>query len=483
LLSESVVLVLLPMAKISNNYKGLKMSLVNNVKTVIAFLLYFTLVALVMGVTSSRQALADDVPLRVAVQAFIKPQGSELSVLMRVPMDALGEIDFPTRGIPGSLIFSEADNALETAAYTYIIGSVQLYEENRLLTDYTLRKVRVSLPSDRSFNSYELALENINQPKLDDSVDLYWRQGMLDLLVTYRIESETSRFSIDPRLAGLGVETNTVFRYVLPDGAERAFNFVGNPGLVYLDPSWFQASWRFIVLGFEHILEGTDHLLFLLCLVIPLRKIRSLVPVITSFTIAHSITLIGSVMGVVPSVLWFPPLIETLIALSIVYMAFENIIGFDQRTRWLVTFGFGLVHGFGFSFLLTESLQFAGGYLVTSLLSFNVGVELGQLLVLCIVVPLLAMLFKKLPSEKVGIILLSALVAHSAWHWMAERFDALMQYDIRWPVMNSDFYIGLAQWGLLLIVAGGVLWVMNGLFQKLGVEDDSATSEQKKVAA
>lgn len=459
------------------------MSLMDNVRAVLAYLMTCALLVVLTGVMASKHAIADDVPLRVAVQAFIKPEGSELSVLMRVPMDALGEIDFPTRGIPGSLIFSEADNALETAAYTYIIGSVQLYEDDSLLTEYTLRKVRVSLPSDRSFNSYDLAQENINRPKLDDSLDLYWRQGMLDLLVTYRIESENSRFSIDPRLAGLGVETNTVFRYVLPDGAERAFSFVGNPGLVYLDPSWFQASWRFIVLGFEHILEGTDHLLFLLCLVIPLRSIRSLVPVITSFTIAHSITLIGSVMGVVPSVLWFPPLIETLIALSIVYMAFENIIGFDQRTRWLVTFGFGLVHGFGFSFLLTESLQFAGSYLFTALLSFNVGVELGQLLVLCVVVPFLAVIFRKLPSEKVGIILLSALVAHSAWHWMAERFTALMQYDIRWPAMNADFYTGLVQWGILLIVAGGVLWVMNGLFQKLGVDDAPVATEEKKVVA
>lgn len=422
---------------------------------------------------------ADDVPLRVAVQAFVKPEGSQLSVLMRVPMDALGEIDFPTRGVPGSLIFSEADSALESAAYAYIIGSVQLFEGDRQLADYNLRRVRVSLPSDRSFNSYDLALENINKPRLDDSVDLYWRQGMLDLLVTYPIESAESRFSIDPRLAGLGVETNTVIRYVLPEGAERAFSFIGNPGLVYLDPSWLQASWRFVVLGFEHILDGTDHLLFLLCLVIPLRSIRSLVPVISSFTIAHSITLIGSVMGVVPSVLWFPPLIETLIALSIVYMAFENIIGFDQKNRWLVTFGFGLIHGFGFSFLLTESLQFAGGYLVTALLSFNVGVELGQLLVLCIVVPVLGLLFKKLPSEKVGIILLSALVAHSAWHWMTERYSALMEYDIRWPLMNADFYAGLGQWGILLIVATAILWVMSGLFQRFENQQSDKPAQDK----
>jgi hypothetical protein len=461
----------------------MKMFSVCHVKTgpamrLAGFLLYVILVG-----SFTKQAFADDVPLRVAVQAFIKPAGSELSVLMRVPMDALGEIDFPTRGIPGSLIFSEADNALETAAYTYVIGSVQLFEGDNLLTDYTLRKVRVSLPSDRSFNSYDQAMENINRPKIDDSIDLYWRQGMLDLLVTYRIESDSSRFSIDPRLAGLGVETNTVFRYVLPSGAERAFSFVGNPGLVYLDPSWFQASWRFVVLGFEHILEGTDHLLFLLCLVIPLRSIRTLVPVISSFTVAHSITLIGSVMGVVPSVLWFPPLIETLIALSIVYMAFENIVGFDQRARWLVTFGFGLVHGFGFSFLLTESLQFAGGYLITALLSFNVGVELGQLLVLFVVVPLLALLFRKLPSEKVGVILLSALVAHSAWHWMAERFAALLQYDIRWPMMNSDFYVGLGQWGILLVVAGVVLWVMNIIFRRLDLASEQTQAKGKKVAA
>lgn len=409
---------------------------------------------------------ADDVPLSVAVQAYIKPEGNKLTVLLRVPMDALGEVDFPTRGVPGSLIFSEADGALETATNVYILNALQLFEDDRMLDQKHLERVRVSLPSDRSFNSYEQAIENVGRDRLSDTVDLYWRQGMLDVLVTYPIRSAESRFSIDARLAGLGVETNTVLRFVLPSGAERPFSFVGNPGLVFLDPSWFQASWRFIELGFKHILAGMDHLLFLLCLLIPLRSVRALVPVITSFTIAHSITLIASVFGVVPSVLWFPPLIETLIAVSIVYMAFENIVGFRQENRWLVTFGFGLIHGFGFSFLLTESMQFAGAHLVTALLSFNVGVEFGQLLVLVLVVPLLRVVFKYVVAEKVGIILLSALVAHSAWHWMTERWSALMDYDIRMPIVNSDFYAGLWQWGMLIVVASTVLWAMNSLFNK-----------------
>lgn len=411
-----------------------------------------------------KTVLADDVPLSVAVQAFVKPEGNQLSVLLRVPMDALGEIDFPKRGVPGFLIFSEADEELNTAVQAYILGNIRFYEEGRLLEDYDVRNVRVSLPVDRSFVSYEAALANIQSPKLDDSVNLYWRQGHLDALITYSIESDDSRFSVDSRLAILGVETNTVMRFILPNGAERPFSFIGNPGLVSLDPSWFQAAWRFIVMGFFHILEGTDHVLFLLCLVIPFRNIRALVPVITAFTVAHSITLVSSLFGVVPSVLWFPPLIETLIALSIVYMAFENIIGFKQEHRWLVTFGFGLVHGFGFSFLLTESMQFAGAHLLTSLLAFNIGVELGQLLVLFIVVPLLVIMFRYLVAERMGVIILSALVAHSAWHWMAERWTVLMAYEISFPVINTAFYASLTQWGILLIVAIATLWVMQNLF-------------------
>ena len=80
-------------------------------------------------------------------------------------------------------------------------------------------------------------------------------------------------------------------------------------------------------LGFTHILDGIDHLLFLFCLVIPFRRFRALVAVVTAFTVAHSITLFASAYDLAPDALWFPPLIETLIATSIVYMALENIVG------------------------------------------------------------------------------------------------------------------------------------------------------------
>jgi uncharacterized membrane-anchored protein YitT (DUF2179 family) len=100
------------------------------------------------------------------------------------------------------------------------------------------------------------------------------------------------------------------------------------------------------------------------------------------------VTLIASAYGMAPDSLWFPPLIETLIAISILYMAFENIVGAKLQRRWIVTFAFGLIHGFGFSFLLRQRLQFAGEHLITSLLAFNVGVEIGQLVFVVLVASL-----------------------------------------------------------------------------------------------
>lgn len=411
---------------------------------------------------------AHDIPSRVTVYAFVKPDGDTLTALLRIPMEAFGEISFPLRG-PGYLRIGDADFALRDAARVYITESLHFYENGVELEEKHLEATRVSLPSSRAFTDFETALENIHSPPLDDEVNLFWRQGMLDVLVTYPIESEDSDFSVDPQLGALSDQTTTVLRFILPGGGERLFNYLGNPGLVELDPRWHQASLRFIVMGFRHILEGIDHLLFLFCLVIPVRSLRHLIPVVTSFTIAHSITLIASAMGIAPRALWFPPLIETLIALSIVYMAFENIVGSRPERRWMVSFGFGLVHGFGFSFLFSETLQFAGGHLISSLLAFNVGVELGQILILILVIPVLNLLFRHLVAERIGCILLSALLAHSAWHWMLERGAQLQLFTFQLPIFDNLFYAALMRWGMLLIVVIGCFWLTYELFRRLNL--------------
>jgi hypothetical protein len=403
---------------------------------------------------------AHEIPNDVTVQSFVKPEGQRLRLLVRAPLSAMRDIDYPQRGA-GYLDLDHADAAIRNAAILWIADSVKLYEDDILLARPVLVAARVALPSDKSFGRYEDALAHITGPPLPGDTQLFWQQGLLDVLFEYPIRSPRAAFSIDPGLERLGVRVLNVVRFLPPDGAERAFEFLGNPGLVRLDPRWHQAALRFVHFGFGHILDGIDHLLFLVCLVIPFRRLRALVIVVSSFTLAHSVTLVASAYGFAPDALWFPPLIETLIALSIFYMAFENIVGPRLQGRWAIAFGFGLVHGFGFSFALRETLQFAGSHLLTSLLSFNIGVELGQLLVLVALIPALNLLFRFVVVERIGTILLSALVAHTAWHWMIERWIVLRQFP--WPAFDAAALASLLRLLMLIVVAAGLVWLIFGV--------------------
>jgi hypothetical protein len=416
-------------------------------------------------------AAAHDIPASVVVQAFVRPEGSGLSggprmrLLVRVPMAAMRDVEFPLRD--GGLVdLPRAATSLRDAAALWLSKDIALYEGDTPLGAPRIVAVRASLPSDRSFVTYDAALANVTGPPLPAETALYWNQALLDVLFEYPIASDRSRFSIRPSLARLGVTVVTVLRYQPPAGTERAFEYIGDPGLVRLDPRWHQAAWRFVQLGFSHILDGTDHLLFLFCLVIPFRRFGPLVLIVTAFTIAHSITLVASAMGVAPDGLWFAPLIETLIAASILYMALENIVGAASvQRRWIIAFGFGLVHGFGFSFALRETLQFAGSHLLTSLLAFNVGVEFGQLLVLALLVSALHLLFRYVVAERVGTLILSALAAHTAWHWTTERWERLRQFDIPAPGLP------VLLWGvrglLVAVAAAAVGWLVAVNYRRL----------------
>jgi len=340
----------------------------------------------------------------------------------------------------------------------WLARKVELFEDDTLLPEPRILSTRVALESDRSFASYEQALAHVTGPALGNDVSIFWEQGLLDVLFEYPIRSDRSHFAIHMAFDRLGIRVVTALRF-MPPGVVRAYELEGDAGLVPLDPRWSQAVLRFVNLGFFHILDGTDHLLFLFCLVIPFRRIWTLVPIVTAFTVAHSITLIAAAYNYAPGALWFPPLIETLIATSIVYMALENIAVDSPRRRWMITFLFGLVHGFGFSFGLQHTLQFAGSHLLTSLLSFNVGVELGQLLVLVLMVPALGLLFRYVVAERMGTIILSAIVAHTAWHWMTDRYAVLQQFP--WPEITAADAASAIRWLMLLIVLAAGAYLLG----------------------
>jgi hypothetical protein len=404
-------------------------------------------------------AAAHEIPAHVTILGFVRPEAQRLQLLLRVPLGVMRDYDFPLRD-GTSLDITAADSLIREGAMLWLADAIDVFEDDRRLGPERLVAMRVSLPSDRSFTSWDSASAGIRRAPLPPETDIPWAQAPVDVLFEYDIESATSRFAIEPRLARLGVRTQTLLRFVPAAGAERAFQFAGDPGLVRLDPGWGHAVLRFVRLGFEHILAGWDHLLFVVCLVIPVRRWRALVAIVTAFTVAHSITLMASALGLAPDALWFPPLVETVIALSIVYMAFENIVGAKLAHRWKFAFAFGLVHGFGFSFALRESMQFAGGHVISALFAFNIGVELGQLLVVAVAAPVLAVLFRRVVAERVGTILLSALVAHSAWHWMTDRGAALRDYQFQWPAFDLALAAAAMRWAMLAFIAAGAAWLM-----------------------
>ena len=422
-------------------------------------------IAAIIILTLAARPFAHEVPAEVTVHAFIRPEGQTLRLLVRAPLKAMRDITFPTRG-PGFLDIARADETIREAAVVWLRNGLRLYEGDAPVENGQLIAARVSLPSDRSFASFPDAFAHVTSGTLASDTEIPWDQAMLDSLFEYRITSDRSRFSIRPEFARLGLRVTTVMRFVEPDGTIRAFEYSGDPGLIRLDPTWYQAASSFAVMGFHHILDGTDHLLFLLCLVIPFRRLRPLVLIVTAFTLAHSVTLFASAYGFAPDALWFPPLIETLIAASIVYMGLENIVSSaGVQRRWLMAFAFGLVHGFGFSFALRETMQFAGSHLLTSLLFFNVGVEIGQILVVALLVPALDLLFRYVVAERMGTIILSAIVAHTGWHWMIDRGSRLSEYQ--WPSLDAAFAAVVLRWLMAIVFVAGVYWLIVGVWRPL----------------
>lgn len=422
-----------------------------------------SLLALLLVLALQPGSSAHEVANEVTVLAFLKPEGQTLRFLVRAPMSSLRDVSVPITA-DDYVIISQAEPAFRDAATMWISDFVELFENGQPLPKPTVRAVRAELPSSRSFTSFDEAMAGVLAPPLPDTTNLVWEQGMLDVLFEYPIASDRSQFAIHPGFTRLGLQVNVGLRFLSPDRPERVFDVHADIGIVELDPRWHQAAWLFVKEGFWHILDGTDHLLFLLCLVIPFRRFRALLVVVTAFTIAHSVTLIASAYDIAPDALWFPPLVETLIAASIFYMAIENIVGAGIQRRWVMTFAFGLIHGFGFSFLLRERLQFAGTHLLSSLLAFNVGVELGQLLVLVVLIPALGLVFTRVVPERLGVILLSAVVAHTAWHWMTERYDAVSRFP--WPALDAAAAASLMRWTMAAIATGLFLWWISGRVQR-----------------
>ena len=217
------------------------------------------------------------------------------------------------------------------------------------------------------------------------------------LLARWEIKCAKPLTGRNIRLDGMeSTASDALLRYQSLSGATQAARLTpANPqATIAPKPGRMQVAQTYFVTGVEHILMGYDHLLFVLCLVLLLNGAWRVAATVTAFTVAHSVTLVATTLGLI-SVPRAP--VEAVIALSIVFLAVEIVKRdpenprLSQRAPWLVAFLFGLLHGFGFAGALAE-IGLPQGEVPTALLTFNLGVEAGQLIIVGVAMAAMAVL-------------------------------------------------------------------------------------------
>ena len=254
---------------------------------------------------------------------------------------------------------------------------------------------------------------------------------MIDIAVFYPWDKPLKRLSISstlaPNLAGFEKLPNLVLNHV---GGETKISRI--KGLLTdprdIDDTWLSSTLTFVRHGAEHIVEGLDHVLFVICLTIGAASLGNLVWRITGFTLGHSASIIGGFFGFIPPGSWFIPAVETAIALSIIYVAVIALLQRQVRSVLGVTAAIGVMHGYGFSFGLSTILGNDAANLWVSLAAFNVGVEIGQLAIVLVVWTIYVVALRIVKHRQTyvrGVVAVPAIGIATVW--VVQRLTRLVQ--------------------------------------------------------
>ncbi len=274
-----------------------------------------------------------------------------------------------------------------TEALQAEIGRIRAYPARRQAAFAHLDEAEEALSGP--IYSHEFEATYVGDTVVDTELIYPYRKGP----VSYRLRS-----TLDPGLPGQDDTANLILDHASkPPLIFRIRGLMAQP--LEVSHSVLKAAWTFVKEGVRHILEGPDHVLFVLCLVLGAAAVGALAWRVTGFTIGHSITLTLGFFGYVPRGEWFIPLVETGIALSILYAAVVALTSVGHRMTTPVTALLGLLHGLGFSFVLREILNLESPNLWQSLLAFNIGIEIGQLLIILALWPILHFIAGRFPRR------------------------------------------------------------------------------------
>jgi len=377
-----------------------------------------------------------------------------LNVYMRLPMPylvahLLGEID--ENGLPSPAPYT--NNRLEEGKLVHYVDIEQLKHSTDELALLAMQGLNLSIDEESinttiegvriykngtqvDFATLDEAKKSFQGEQLFDvfEQDVYVGDTTVDVLLRYTsqapVYSYTLSSNLNPGLPDQDETANLILDYS-PSGVQvfRARGLLFEP--IIVTRSVFDAVLTFVKEGIKHILEGLDHVLFVICLVLGAMHLRPLFLRVTGFTVGHSITLSLGFFGFVPAAAWFVPAVETGIALSIIYVAIVAILpdikpSFQpSKNEWnvvAVTGLIGLLHGLGFSFVLQNILQVTSPNIWQSLLAFNVGVEIGQILIVMVAVLVFYLIsLLGVRAAKINRFLVAIVCIMISFYWVIER--------------------------------------------------------------
>ena len=421
----------------------------------VLFQLYFFIVLSLLCVTNASAHFKLNLNVRIL---HVEHMSDGLNVYMRLPMPylvahLLGEADEDELPAPApytynlledgklvhyvdikqlkkstvglALLASQGlDLAIDSELVNMQVEDVRLYKNGTQPDFATLEDAKKAFQEKPLFTAFEQGVY-----VGDTTVDVLLRYTSEDTVYKYALSS-----NLDPGLPDQDATANLVLDYS-PGGVQvfRARGLLHEP--VVVTRSAFDAVITFIMEGVKHILEGLDHVLFVICLVLGAMHIRPLLWRVTGFTIGHSITLSIGFFGFVPTAAWFVPAVEMGIALSIIYVAVVAVlpdlkssstsVWQQNKNEWTVvavTGLIGLLHGLGFSFVLHNILQVTSPNIWQSLLAFNIGVEIGQLLIVVVAVLvfyLISLLGDR--ATRINRFIVAGVCAATACYWVVER--------------------------------------------------------------
>ena len=384
-------------------------------------------------------ANGSDLPPEVVLQGFVKPEEGRIQLLLRLPLVLLSNFSPPKRG-PGYIDLDHIDTTLrQVAAATG--RQIELSVDGTTLAP-TTRELRLSLLSDRSFASYTSALAHLQGPPLPTGTDLFWNQGFLDLRLEYLAPGPSSNIWIRVNVPELGNRLKLRLEYLPIGEPARSLEIAGDAGWIPLNPRWYDAAWLFVKGGFVDAF-AVERLLFILCLVAPFRRFRSLVGVVAAYSALQALTLTAAAQGALADaeIGWLPILSITVFGAAVLVLAIGNLAVPRLRPRYFIASVVGAFAGFGLGRLLTDASPFMGTHPLVAIVAFNIGVALAVVACLVIAFFALRLLFASVLGPLLGVIVLSALLGHASWHWMMDGGREFVRQLAQTPA--ASFWSGL----------------------------------------